>query len=91
MKLIDADALLATLLYRRPFNDDKGVGKPEFRAFVDGCVQLLDAAPTLRCDGCAHGKDNHTYIPTFWCHKHQSQVYPHESCSRWQPSEGGGE
>ena len=49
MKLIDVDALLATLLYKRPFDDDKGIGRPEFRAFVDGCVQLLDAAPSIDC------------------------------------------
>lgn len=54
MRIIDADALLATLLYKRPLDDDKDVGRPEFRAFVDGCVRLLDAAPTPRCDGCEH-------------------------------------
>lgn len=54
MRVIDADAVIATLLYKRPFDDDVRIGKPEFRAFVDHCVAFFDAAPTLRCDGCAH-------------------------------------
>jgi len=45
--------------------------------------EALAERDSRQCDGCSHGKDNHTYFPTFWCHEHQCQMWPHEMCSRW--------
>jgi len=52
----------------------------------------LAALKGRRCETCIAGKDNHTYIRTFWCHQHSCQMFPDESCSRWTArAEEGGE
>jgi hypothetical protein len=55
----------------------------------DALIDELEALKARRCETCEDGKDNHTHIPTLWCREHESQVYPHESCSRYISREDG--
>jgi hypothetical protein len=52
-RLIDADAL-RWILNRMANTADHM--DPPVRRGIEGAIKFLDAAPTLRCDGCKHEK-----------------------------------